>query len=74
MAFVSSEIEVVVNLLRSFPLRGEGPKVLSLGYPDLLAPRSHLERFIAPDILDRVKRREDSTYVAENHGRPNLID
>lgn len=48
------------------------PAILSLGYPDMMAPAVQLAAFFKQPILERLRYRSDSEAVVRWHGLPNM--
>jgi len=49
-------------------------KVLSLGYPDILARHDHLAEIFGDEVAERVSYREDSAEIMRWHGVPDFAD
>lgn len=65
MAIVAPVLEL---LLRSAAQKPAPKRLCCLGYPDMLVTETQLTKLCGPDILQRVRYREDSATILQWHG------
>lgn len=69
MSLIPLTLDVIGRALkRTDPAVCTSRRVLSLGYPDVLASRAHLARLYPPEVLERVRYRTDAESILRWHG------
>ena len=63
-----------LDVLRQLLPRGGGGKIMSLGYPDILANETSIGQLFGSDILEKLKTHPDSQKIIRWHGVQNVTD
>lgn len=71
MAVSHVQLEILAQLKGSLPT---APKMLSLGYPDILATADQIEVLFGSEVAGRLTFREDSEAIISWHGLEGQLD
>ena len=63
-----------LDVLRQLLPRGGGGKIMSLGYPDILANETSIGQLFGSDILENLKIHPDSEKIIRWHGAQKVTD
>jgi hypothetical protein len=75
MALVPLTLNVLKETLAALPASScASRRILSLGYPDILASPAHLEKIFGGEVARRFAVREDSAQILSWHNAANVTD
>lgn len=75
MALSATEIKIIAHLIaRARAQGGRTPRLLSLGYPDVLCTQEAIEGLDLPLSLEALGKRANAAEIWRNHGRDGLAD
>src|ERR1700680_1355775 len=75
MALVPLTLTVLRDALAALPAtNGPGRRILSLGYPDILASPASLEKIFGGEVMRKVGTRADSAQILRWHNADGMTD